>query len=465
MRLRHEAGHADGYRHAPLAGYFLVFLRHLLRQSGNPHNILISFCRQSHHEVQLDLLPALLEGSFHRSHEIFLCNALVDNITEPLGTCLRCKGQAAFPDLLHLMCQINGKAVYAQGWQGKAHLFILEIRKQVIYQLPKAGIICRTQGGQGHLVVAGRIHQLPCQLPEPLAAALTDRTVGSTCLTEAAPPGAAPEKLQHNTVMDNINIWQYRLFHKRHCIHVLNQPLINHLPCLRLRGLNGSKEPLLIVLCMVEGRHINAIQPCGTLQKALSSPGTSLLLPLAKQACHLADDFLSFTQDKEVKEISYRLRVVHARTAAYDKRLLLAPVTAPDGDTCQIQHIQDIGINHLILQGKAQKVKILYGMKALQGKQGNLPLTHNGFHIHPGCIHTLTGGILPAVQHLIKDFQPQVGHAHLIDIRQCQGKMAGHAVPVLMHGIQLMSRIAGRLLHRLQNLRFQIYNQSSYLFL
>ena len=295
------------------------------------------------------------------------------------------------------MCQINGKAVYAQGWQGKAHLFILEIRKQVIHQLPKAGIICRTQRGQGHLVVAGRIHQLPCQLPEPLAAALTDRTVGSTCLTEAAPPGAAPEKLQHNTVMDNINIWQYRLFHKRHCIHVLNQPLVNHRPCLRLHRLDGSKQALLIVLHMVEGRHIDAIQPCYTLQKALSSPGTSLLLPLAEKAGHLADDFLSFTQDKEVKEISNGLRVVHARTAAYDKRLILAPVTAPYGNPCQIQHVQNIGINHLILQGKAQKIKILHGMKALQGKQRNLPLTHNCFHIHPRCIHTLAGGILPAV--------------------------------------------------------------------
>ena len=195
MRLWYKAGYANSYSNAPTACNLLVLSSYLLRQLGNPHNILVSFCRQSHHKIQLYLLPALTESRLCSSHKVFLSNTLVDNIPQSLSTSLWCKGKTTLAHLLHFVSQINGKAIYTQRWQRKAYFFILEITKQIIYQLSQAGIIRRAKRSQRHFVVASRINQLTSQITQLILASLPYWTIGSTGLTEATASGTATEQL------------------------------------------------------------------------------------------------------------------------------------------------------------------------------------------------------------------------------------------------------------------------------
>ena len=225
--LGHEAGHGNGDLHAPAALDLRIEVNHLLGQFRNADDVLICFRRQAHHEVELHLLPALTEGSAAGSEEVFLRHALVDDIAHALGACLRGEGKAGLPDLLHLVGQVNGEAVYAQGGQGEAHLLLLEISQQIIHQPAQAGVICRGQGSEAHLIIAGGIHQVSGHLPEILLPALTGRTVADASLAEAAAAGTATEKLQHDAVMDDIHEGHQGLFHGLGRIHVLDDPLVD----------------------------------------------------------------------------------------------------------------------------------------------------------------------------------------------------------------------------------------------
>ena len=107
IRFRHEAGHGNRHLDAAPPLDLRIEIDHLLRQSGDADDILVRLSRQPHHEVELDLLPALTESRAAGIHEVLLGNTLVDDIAQALGPGLRRKGQTGLADLLHLMRQLD----------------------------------------------------------------------------------------------------------------------------------------------------------------------------------------------------------------------------------------------------------------------------------------------------------------------------------------------------------------------
>ena len=88
-----------------------------------------------------------------------------------------------------------------------------------------------------------------------------------------------------------------------------------------------------------------------------------------------------------------------------------------DGDSCQIHHIQHIGVCHLIADGKGDHVKILYGILAFQRPKRQIVGTHSLLHISPGGEDTLTPDAFHLVHHAVEDPHTHVGHTDLIGIR------------------------------------------------
>ena len=115
----------------------------LLGELGNADDILVRLRRQAHHEVELDLLPALTEGSAAGLHEILFRHALVDDVAQALRARLRREGQAGLAHLLHLVREVDGKAVDTQRRQREADFLVAELVHEVVDEAPEAGIVGR----------------------------------------------------------------------------------------------------------------------------------------------------------------------------------------------------------------------------------------------------------------------------------------------------------------------------------
>ena len=147
LRLRHKAGgrrrnldaaRAVWRRHAPAIGDVFAQLRHLVK-------IRVGLGRQTHHKVQLDVVPAALKGIGARREQIFFCDIFVDDIAQTLTARLRRKGQAALAHLLHALHQLHAEGVCAQRRQRQADAALFANIQQIIGELRQLGIVTGRQ--------------------------------------------------------------------------------------------------------------------------------------------------------------------------------------------------------------------------------------------------------------------------------------------------------------------------------
>ena len=118
-RLGHKSRDADRHLRrltliAVFAAHFIAHLEHLVSQLSNTGQVLFGLRRQSHHEIQLELAPAIAERPSGHFQEILFGDALVDHIPKPLGASLWGKGQTGPSDLLHRFRQAHGEIVHPQ---------------------------------------------------------------------------------------------------------------------------------------------------------------------------------------------------------------------------------------------------------------------------------------------------------------------------------------------------------------
>lgn len=74
----------------------------------------------------------------------------------------------------------------------------------------------------------------------------------------------------------------------------------------------------------------------------------------------------------------------------------------------------------------------------------NLLFSHHFIQIMPWRVNSLTPHILSAVEHIIKNLNPQMRHTDLIDIRETHRKAHIDVFHVLHHRIHLSADITGR---------------------
>ena len=148
----------------------------------------------------------------------------------------------------------------------------------------------------------------------------------------------------------------------------------------------------------------------------------ALVLHLDVEADDLGEHLLALTDVEEVEEIRHGLGVIGAGAAADDQGAVLAAVSRAEGDLCQLQHIEDGGVAHLILEGEAQEVEVHDRVAALQTGEGHVLLLHLLLHIHPGGIGALAPDVVVEVEAMVEDADAQVGHTDLVGIGEGEGE-------------------------------------------
>ena len=123
------------------------------------------------------------------------------------------------------------------------------------------------------------------------------------------------------------------------------------------------------------------------------------------------------------------------------------PVAGADRNAAHIQHIQNVGIAHFILQGETHNIKLIQGMAAFQRKQRPPRRFQFPPHIRPRHTDPLAQGIGQVVQDTVEDLHAQMAHGDLVGIgkTKCEGNV--RIVKGFGGSVHLAAGIPGRFFH------------------
>ena len=132
-------------------------------------------------------------------------------------------------------------------------------------------------------------------------------------------------------------------------VHVLDDPFC-HGGGGTLLWSDGCHPSVLMVSYLIKRGDIDTRDTSRFLQKLLFRP--SFLLGPLVQVYVLQGDLLPFAKDEEVNKRGQRFRIITAGATSYHKRSKTFPVRGSERQSRQIQHIQNIGVGHLIPREK-----------------------------------------------------------------------------------------------------------------
>ncbi len=215
------------------------------------------------------------------------------------------------------------------------------------------------------------------------------------------------------------------------------------------------------VLRFVERGHVDAAHGQQATQEAAATAGTAFPLPGDEGICHLAHDLFALADDEEIEEVSDRLDIVDAGAATDDERHVFAALACPERDTGEIEHVEDVRIDHLVLQRESEQIASRELGMRLERVERHMALAHGFGHVRPGRIGALDRRVGALVQYIVEYGEAQVAHADLVDIRQSQGPEAVDRSMVFHRLVPFTACVAGRLQYRLQYLVIELYHQIS----
>ncbi|GBE57698.1 hypothetical protein BMS3Abin01_00619 [bacterium BMS3Abin01] len=284
-------------------------------------------------------------------------------------------------------------------------------------------MVCHRQGTERDLLVTRIGHYLDHGVADIRRAALTHRPVPAPRQAETAAARAAPCYLQHGPVVHRLHGGYHRL--KRQLL-----PLQH-----RHHRARHRRRP---------GRHEYAFDSGQLLQFILTGPVPGLFTDME----HLRHHHLTITDDDEIEKGRHRMRVAGAGPPGEHQRVVLATVLPAQRHTGKIQHLQDIGIGKLVLQGDPPQIHPPYRLPALQHEQRYILVAHQRGHVGPGAVDPLRPGFAVVVDQGVKDLDRLVGDADLIDIGVAE--RYPECIFLLPDTANLAADIAGRLFHPFQ---------------
>ena len=166
---------------------------------------------------------------------------------------------------------------------------------------------------------------------------------------------------------------------------------------------------------------------------------------------NLRGDLLTLAQAKEIHEIRKRFGVIGAYTTGKNYVLKASAPTAVQRHLCQAQHIKNIGVAHLIADGKGDHIKISNGILAFQCPQRQVIADHRLLHIGPGGKHTLAPNAVHLIHNAVEDPHTHVGHTDLVGIREAKRYTDTDILQVLSNLVIFTTGVSGRFLHRGKN--------------
>ena len=296
--------------------------------------------------------------------------------------------------------------------------------------------------------MAGVLQHLHRLAVQHIGALFTDGTAGETGLAEPASTDTAAKYFQIGALVNNFGGGNDHLGGIVGIIQIFDDPLC-HLHRCTVNRCDCSNGTVFLICVFIERRHINAGN-LGNLQKERFLAPT-LRLCTVIQCNDLRGDLLAFTQSKEVNKVSQGFRIKGTYTAGKHNIVQTLSVLCVERNTCQRQHIEDIGVAHLVADGDGDHIKVFYGILAFQRPQRQMMLAHLLFHIPPGCKDTLAPNAVHFVHDAVKDPHTHIGHADLVGIRETECHTDTDIVLILFDLIEFAAGIPGRFLHGGEN--------------
>ena len=142
------------------------------------------------------------------------------------------------------------------------------------------------------------------------------------------------------------------------------------------------------------------------------------------QSAQLGERFFSLSDGEQVEKLGNGFGIEGAVTAADHDRAVLAAIRRTQRHSRKLQYAEHRGIAELILQRKAEKIKIFHGIVALQGGQRQVMLAHFFLHIRPRREHTLAPNVGLGIQRAVEHAHTHIGHADLVCIGKAECKSA-----------------------------------------
>ncbi len=164
-----------------------------------------------------------------------------------------------------------------------------------------------------------------------------------------------------------------------------------------------------------------------------------------------ADRLLAVAEEDGVEEGCERLGIEGARSPGDDERVAGTARRCAQRYAAQLEHGQQVGVRQLVLQAEADHVEVAQRECALQRDERQAAGAQQGLEIGPGRVDALRGDVLPAIQDVVQDLQPEVGLGDLVDLGEGEREAERCGVEVLSHGPALVAEVAPRLLDQRKN--------------
>ena len=174
-------------------------------QVEDAERVVVGLGRQAGEEVELHPPPAGGEGALDRAVQVLLADELVDDLAHAPGAGLGGEGEAGAAGLLDLGGDADGEGVDPEAGQAHRRLAAAGgVVDDVAHHALDAGEVGGRQAGEGDLVVAGAAQALGHHRAHLVGRALAHRAGDHPRLAEPAAPGAAPEHLDVEPVVDHL---------------------------------------------------------------------------------------------------------------------------------------------------------------------------------------------------------------------------------------------------------------------
>ena len=200
----------------------------------------------------------------------------------------------------------------------------------------------------------------------------------------------------------------------------------------------------LPVLGGIERGNVDALDLLSLFQE--SEAGKPLLLALAEKASELDDHVLALAHHEDIEEVGDRLRIDGGGSSSDDEGIALVTILGIERNARAIHHVEDAGIEHLVLHGESEDIEIFQGALGLETHQRHTVLAKQGAKIGRGRETTLADRPFLAVQHVVEKFQSEIGHPHFVEVGHTDTETDVALFPHI-GGIVLSAAVTSRFLY------------------
>ena len=398
---------------------------HALGRLDYGQDVLVRLGGQSHHEVELELAPAVLEGVSRRRLEVLLGDVLVDDIPQTLRARLRSEGEAAPPRARDGAGHLDAERVEALRGNRDADSLRGELAVETVEDLLALGVVGRRERRERELVVAALRETALARLDDLVRRAFTHGSIGHARLAEPAPASAAAKDLHRLAVLDDAEVGHDPLRGGVRRRKVRDAALEHDVRCARpLAGHRvAPSRRRLVDHDVVERRNVDAGNPRET-EKDVGARGTfGTGVPHA--GAHVHDAILAVSEQHGVEGGGHRLAVPCRGSAPEDEGIVLVALVGAKGDAGKVKSLEDVGEDELVGEREADDVERAERSGALEGEQGHVPSAHERGHVRPGKVGALAGHPVLLVDAPVENRDAEVRLADLIDVGVDETRVEG----------------------------------------